>query len=111
MSGVIFERERVSHRPPKRDDYRAKARYTDEQGNSHVIYLTASGTDYAYHSAITVVYDRERLEYAKVIKLDNNDVNMGDGNHIDEWTISIALFIWSICAHIFREWPAADKNS
>ncbi|MCZ8868925.1 hypothetical protein [Escherichia albertii] len=111
MSGVIFERERVSHRPPKRDDYRAKARYTDEQGNSHVIYLTASGTDYAYHSAITVVYDRERPEHAKVIKLDNNDVNMGDEHHIGEWTISIALFIWSICVHIFREWPAADKNS
>ncbi|WP_074399685.1 DUF3592 domain-containing protein [Escherichia sp. B1147] len=110
-SGVIFDRECISHRPPGRHDYHAKARYTDEEGNSHVIYLATSDTDYAYHSVVTIVYDSDKPDHAKVIKLDNHDVNMGDGHHIGEWTIGMALFIWSICIHIFRKWPASDKNN
>lgn len=110
-SGVIFDCERVSHRPPNRHDYHAKARYTDEGGNSHVIPLETSYTDYAYHSVVTIVYDRDKPDHAKVIKLDNRDVNMGDGHHISEWTISMAFFIWGIGIHIFRKWPASDKNN
>lgn len=109
--GSIIERTRCtsSSRPPYQTGTCARAQYHDDKNNQYIIALPFSKTDYIYYSEATIVYERDRPDYARVVKLDRQEVNI-DGFHTIWWTVCVILLLVVGLLHLVIVMPPSDKK-